>query len=164
MHGRVGRLEWWTAFVTANIAAAWAGRFLYGSVLSDGQPVASASLEAKVILGLAEATILALVLLVQRDISTRRARDRDVRPIAFWVYAATSVLSGATSFGLSASGGSLPFSPAWIWAPHVVAWVWVALEFGVRPGDPMANRWGPVPKHPFDYASPRSNNYKPPRI
>lgn len=163
MNSRVGRVEWWTTFVIANMASAWAVGFLYRGVLGDGQPLANASLQSTVLLGLGHTAILAFALFVQRNISIRRAQDRDVRPIAFWAYAATSVVSAATGFGVSASGGSLPFSLAWIWVPQIVAWAWVAIEFGARPGDPMANRWGAVPKHPLDRASPRIDNYRPPR-
>lgn len=163
MSGRVGRVEWWTTFIIANIASAWAVGLLYRGLLADGQGLADASLQSTILLGLGHAAILAIALVVQRNISIRRAHDRDVRPIAFWAYAATSMVSAAVSFGASTFDGSLPFNPAWIWVPQVVAWAWVAIEFGARPGDPVANRWGPVPKHPFDVASPRIDNYRPPR-
>lgn len=163
MSGRVGRLEWWTTFVIANIASAWTVGLLYRSVLGDGQQLASASLQSTLLIGLGHTAILAFALVVQRNISIRRAHDRDVRPIAFWAYAATSVASAAVSFGISAFGGSLPFSPAWILVPQIVAWAWVAIEFGARPGDPVANRWGPVPKPLLDAASPKTDNYRPPR-
>lgn len=163
MNGRVGRLEWWTTFVIANVASASAAGLLYRSVLGDGQSLASASWQSTLLLGFGHAAILAFAFVVQRNISIRRAHDRDVRPIAFWAYAATAVVSAAISFGISAFEGSLPFSPAWIWAPHIVAWAWIAIEFGVRPDDPVPNRWGPVPKHPFDVASPKIDNYRPPR-
>ena len=163
MSGRVGRVEWWTTFLIANVASTWAIGLLYGSVLEEAQTLASASFESKVLIGLGHAAILAIALVVQRNISIRRAHDRDVRPIAFWAYAATSVMSAAVSFGVSAFDASLAVSPAWIWVPQVVAWAWVAIEFGARPGDPVTNRWGPVPKHPFDVASPKIDNYRPPR-
>lgn len=163
MKSRVGRLEWWTTFIVANLVSFQATGFLYRSVLQGGE-LSDAPLQSKLILGLAHAAILTVTLVVQRDISTRRAHDRDVRPIAFWVYAAASVVSFAASFSISATGSSVPFSPAWIWAPPIVAFAWVAMEFGARPGDPMTNRWGPAPRHPFDRPSPKPDNYRPPRI
>lgn len=161
---RVGRLEWWTTFVIANLVCVQVSGFLYRSGLLHGEALSDASLQSTVVLGLALAAVLYVTLAVQHHISVRRAHDRDVKPIAFWVYAATNVVSFATSFAISASGGSAPFNPAWIWAPPVVAFAWAALEFGARPGDPMPNRWGPVPRHPFDRPSPKPDNYRPPQI
>lgn len=123
-----------------------------------------ASLQSPVLLGLAQAVCLAVALAVQGHVSIRRAHDRDVRPISFWVYAATSVVTFAIGFGIFALGVSLPVNPTWIWAPQFVAFGWAAIELGARPGDPMANRWGPVPKPLFNMAGPRADNYKPPRL
>ena len=163
MNSRVGRLEWWATFFVANFVSVKAMGLLYRSVLRDGQPLSDASLQSTIMLGLALAASSAVALAVQHRISIRRARDRDIGLAAFWVYAATSAVSVGASFAIAASGSTLPFNPAWIWAPQFAALAWAALEFGVRPGDPMTNRWGPVPKRPFDRAWPKPDNYRPPR-
>ena len=125
-----------------------------------------ASLQSAVLVGVVEAVSLSVALAVQGHVSIRRARDRDVRSIAFWVYAATRVATSAMIFGIFVmfvSGVSLPSHLPWLWLPLLVAFGWAAIELGARPGDPMANRWGPPPKPLFDLSGARANNYKPPR-
>lgn len=164
MKSRVGRLEWWGTFVVTYFLYLQATEFFARNLLRDDEILSGASVQSTVLLGVAEAVCLAVALAVQRHVSIRRAHDRDVRPIAFWVYAAASVATFAISLSILASGVSLPFSPSWIPVPQFLAFGWAAIELGARPGDPMVNRWGPVPKPLFDMVGPKSNNYKPPRI
>lgn len=164
MKSRVGRLEWWGTFVVTYFLYLQATEFFSRKLLRDVETLSGASLQSAVLLAFAEAVILAIALAVQRHVSIRRARDRDVRPIAFWVYAATCVATFAISLVIVASQVTLPFNPSWIWAPQFVAFGWVAIELGAKPGDPQANRWGPVPKPLFDMVGPRADNYKPPRF
>lgn len=159
MKSRVGRLEWWGTFVVTYFLYLQASEFFAENLPRDG-----ASIQSTVLPGVAEAVCLTVALAVQRYVSIRRAHDRDVRPIAFWVYAAASVATFVVSLSILASGISLPFNPSWIWAPQFVAFGWAAIELGARPGDPMANRWGPVPKPLIKMAGPRADNYKPPRF
>lgn len=163
MKSRVGRPEWWGTFVVTYFLYLQATEFFARSLLRDGEALSGASVQSTVLLGVGEAVCLGVALAVQHHVSVRRARDRDVRPIAFWIYAATCVATFVISLSIVASGVTLPFNPSWIWVPQFVAFVWVAIELGARPGDPMANRWGPVPKSRFDRVGPRMDNYKPPR-
>lgn len=162
MKSRVGRLEWWGTFVFVYFLYLQATEFFSRSILR-GEALSGAPLQSAVLLVLAEAVTLAVALAVQHHVSVRRARDRDVRPIAFWIYAGTCVATFAISLSIVALEITLPFNPSWIWVPQFVAFSGVAVELGARPGDPMANRWGPVPKSPFDRVGPRIDNYKPPR-
>ncbi|WP_143105867.1 DUF805 domain-containing protein [Brevundimonas viscosa] len=163
MNSRVGRLEWWGTFAVTYFLYLQAMEFFARSMPRDGEFLSGVSVHPTVLLGVAQAVILGVALAVQHHASVRRARDRDVRPIAFWVYAATCVATFAISLAIVSSGVTLPFNLSWIWASPFVAFGWMAIELGARPGDPMANRWGPVPKSPFDRVGPRIDNYKPPR-
>lgn len=163
MKSRVGRLEWWGTFVVVYVLYLQATEFFSRSVL-QGEALSGAPLPTAVLLGITQAVCLAIALAVQCHVSIRRARDRDVSPIAFWVYAATSVATFAISLSIFASGVSLPFNPSWIQVPQFVAFAWAAIELGAKRGDPIANRWGPAPKPLFREAGPRSDNYRPPRI
>ncbi|WP_373253796.1 DUF805 domain-containing protein [Brevundimonas sp.] len=164
MKSRVGRLEWWGTFIVAYFLYLQATEFLSRSVSGDGGSLSGASIQSPVLLGVAQAVSLAVALAVQGHVSIRRAHDRDVRPISFWVYAATSVVTFAVGFSISALGISLPLKPSWLWTPQFLAFGWAAIELGGRPGDPTANRWGPVPKPLFNMVGPRADNYKPPRM
>ena len=151
MKSRAGRLEWWGTFAVTYFLYLQATEFF------------ARNLQSEVLLGPAQAASLAVALAVQRHVSVRRARDRDVRPITFWVYAATCVATFAMSRSIALASVSLPFNPSWIWVPQFLAFGWAAIELGAIPGDPMANRWGPAPKSPFDRVGPRIDNYRPPR-
>lgn len=164
MKTRVGRLEWWGTFVVTYFLYLQATKLFAQNLLRDGEVLSGASVQSTVLLGLAQAASLAVALAVQRHVSIGRAHDRDVRSFAFWVYAATSVATFAIGLTISASGVSLPFNPSWVWAPQFLAFGWATIELGARPGDPTANRWGPVPKPLLNMVGPRADNYTPPRI
>lgn len=163
MESRAGRPEWWGAFVVTYGLYLQATEFFTRSLLRAGETLSSASVQPTVLLGVVLAVCLGVALAVQHHVSVKRARDRDVRPVAFWVYAAACVATFAISITVVASGVTLPFNPSWIWVPQFVAFGWLAIELGVRPGDPKENRWGPAPKSPFDRFGRRIDNYKPPR-
>lgn len=164
MKTRVGRLEWWGAFAVSYFLYLQATEFLARSILKNGEALSGASLGSVILVGVAQTMSLAVALAVQHHVSVRRAHDRDIRPIAFWAYAATSVVTFAIGFSISVLEVSLPFNSSWIWAPQFVAFGWAAIELGARPGDPIANRWGPVPKPLFDSVTAKADNYKPPRM
>lgn len=162
MKSRAGRSEWWGTFVVTYFLYLQATEF-FARGLRGGEILSGSSVQPAVLLGVAQAVCLGVALAVQHHVSVRRARDRDVRPTAFWLYAATCVATFAISLTIVASGLTLSFSPSWVSAPQFVAFGWLAIELGARPGDPMANRWGPVPKSPFDRVGPKIDNYRPPR-
>jgi uncharacterized membrane protein YhaH (DUF805 family) len=162
--GRAGRLEWWFWFFGANMAGARTQEMLISVILTEGQRLAEAALPQVIGLAVGAAAIMAVVMWVQMTATVRRAHDRDSSSGAFWAYALVIVAFAVSGFTLSALDRSLPFNPAWAsWLP-LAATAWMVIQFGFRPGDPMPNRWGPVPKPLFGFSSPKPNNYRPPHI
>ncbi|MNQ88655.1 hypothetical protein D3C85_1039320 [compost metagenome] len=146
------------------MAAARTQEMLTSVVLTERQRLADAPLPQVIGLAVGVSAIMAVVLWVQRNATVRRAHDRDGSSWAFWGYALVSVAFAASGFIMSALDLRPPFDPAWAFGLLLAATAWMVIQFGVRPGDPKANRWGPVPKSLFRFNSPKPNNYRPPHI
>lgn len=146
------------------MAAARTQEMLTSVVLTERQRLADATLPQVIGLAVGVAAIMAVVIWVQMTATVRRAHDRDGSSAAFWGYALVSAAYAASGFILSALDLRLPFDPAWAFGLLLAATAWMVIQFGLRPGDQKANRWGPVPKPLFGFISTKPNNYRPPHI
>lgn len=162
MGSRAGRLEWWFWFFGANFAGARAQEVLAGVVLTERQRLSEAALSQVIGIAVGIAIILAATIWAQKVATVRRARDRDGSSWSFWFYALYSVAFIASGFILSVLDLRPPFHPAWAYGLLLAAMAWMVIQFGLRAGDPKANRWGPVPKPMFGFNSPMPNNFRPP--
>ncbi len=164
MKARAGRLEWWCIFFGANVGGSSAQNMLSGWILPENRGLTDAGLPQVIGLGMGVAAILALVLWIQRTVTVRRARDRDGASWPFWGYALVSVAFAVSGFVLAALGTETPFHPAWAWGALSAAILWMVIQFGLRPGDSKANRWGPAPKSLLEFSAPKVDNYRSPHL
>lgn len=137
---------------------------LTSMVLTEGQRLPDAALQQVIGVAFGYAAITAVVIWVQMTVTVRRAHDRDGSSKAFWVYALVSVTFVASGFLMSALDLRPPFAPAWALGLMLAAIAWMVIQFGLQPGDPKTNRWGPAPKPFFSFNSPNQNDYRPPQI
>ncbi|WP_298744390.1 DUF805 domain-containing protein [uncultured Brevundimonas sp.] len=159
MNKRAGRQEWWIVFFSAIVLGNGAERALATMVLSAAKGLTSEPLHLIIALGVLRATVLYFVLRTQVEVSTRRARDGDGKSLALWPYIAMATALSITTF----FGQDLPFDTRLVWLPYLAVLGWLAFELGLRPGDPITNQWGPIPKPFLEFTAPKSDNYKPPR-
>ena len=162
MNKRAGRLEWWVWFFGASFIGSKVGGTLDGVILPRGVRLPDSALPQILLWGLGHAVILACVLWAQQAVTVRRARDRDDSVWPFWVYAAVVGGFTAVTILLAPTDLRIPIHPAWAWAPLVLAMGLMIFQFGVKPGDPRGNRWGPPPKPFISFNAPKPDNYRAP--
>lgn len=159
---RIGRAEWGTAFLAVFWVSSFIGGALLDLALGLARSLKSSPIQTLIVFFLVHLIVLVVTLAFQRDLSIKRARDRDARPLAFWAYAVATMLMTLSGVANTVRL-RLPVDSMWIWLAWAAACAWIAVDLGLRRGDTGPNRWGPEPKRYIQTAFGKVDNYRAPR-
>ena len=157
MTGRAAREEWWIGFWGSHLIGINMQNAVVGPASSWLAKESTEPLHMLALMLLIQALTVAAILSVQIRVSTRRSRDRDVRLITLWPYAALYILTSFWPFLRPLS----PIDFPGFWLPVILLAAWLTFQLGIKSGDPGPNRWGRAPSRRLPFIGP--DNYRPPR-